>query len=329
VALTEPRPYHRLFALSWSDFFKGTAFGVEPEMDLSLKQQFLDLVLIRRSPEPIPRRLPDGFEDLADHNLVTFKSFHEALDAWTLWELVGHFVNYRKQVSPSMQNLLPESDFRLFAVCARYPHNLAQQVPLTSLRESVYEVRLLTLPIRVIVISQLPLEKHNVILHVFSANKELLRYGEEHYRPRSKETSTLLYELFKAYSEDPNMPDQLQEFVRQSIERLLESLPAEELRKRLSPEERLAGLSAEEVVRALPPRFGRRWPESSRPTALPRSRSDRQDRQALRAVAGALIESLLPNPSPGPSPARRGVKSAVFFPSAPPLRFGEGVGGEG
>ncbi len=40
------------------------------------------------------------------------------------------------------------------------------------------------------------------------------------------------------------MPDQLKEFVRQSIDELLESLPAEE---------RLKGLSAEEIVRALPP----------------------------------------------------------------------------
>src|SRR5712691_10935755 len=109
--------------------------------------------------------------------------------------------------------------------------------------------------IRVIVLHSLPQEEHNAMLHLFSAKQELLRYGQEHYRPRSKETSTLLYELFKAYGEDPNMPETLEEFVRQSIDQLLESLPAEErfkglsaeeLRKRLSPEERLEGLPAEE-----------------------------------------------------------------------------------
>ena len=42
-------------------------------------------------------------------------------------------------------------------------------------------------------------------------------------------------------NEDPDMPDKLQEFVRQSIDELLQSLPPEELRKRLSPEERLQG----------------------------------------------------------------------------------------
>src|SRR5947207_14430728 len=109
--MSDTRPLHRLFGLSWIDFFHGTAIGVETELDLSLKQQFLDLVLIRKAPGPIPRALPDGFEDLSAHNLVTFKSHQEALDWWALWELVGHFVNYRKQASPSLKELLPETDF--------------------------------------------------------------------------------------------------------------------------------------------------------------------------------------------------------------------------
>jgi hypothetical protein len=260
--MSDPRPLHRLFWLSWVDFFQGTDIGVEMEMDLSLKQQFLDLALIRKGPGPIPRPLPDGFEDLAAHNLVTFKSHQEALELWALWELVGHFVNYRKQSSPSLEDLLPESDYRLFAVCARYPHNLAQQVELTRLREGVYEVRGLGLRVRVIVVSQLPQAEHNAMLHLFSAREDLLRYGREHYRPHSPETSTLLYELFKAYSEGPVMSDKLKEFVRQSIDQLLKSLPAEERLKGLSPEERLKGLpveerlkglSAAEVARALPP----------------------------------------------------------------------------
>jgi hypothetical protein len=65
--------------------------------------------------------------------------------------------------------------------------------------------------------------------------------------------SSLVYVPFAVFSEDPSMPDKLKEFVRQSIDELLKSLPAEELRKRLSPEERVEGLSADELVRALPP----------------------------------------------------------------------------
>jgi hypothetical protein len=250
-AMSEPRPFHRLFELSFSDFFAGSDVSVEPEMDLSRKQQFLDLVLIRKGPGPLPRPLPDGFEDLAAHSLVTFKSHKEALVPWALYELIAHWVNYRKQCSPTMQDLLPEGDFRLFAVCVRHPHNLAQLAELRPVRAGVYEVRWLTLCFRVIVVHELPQAEHNAMLHLFSAKEELLRYAKEHYRPRSRETSTLLYELFKTYQEDPDMANQLEEFVRQSIDELLKKLPPEKRLEGLSPEQRLEGLSPEELRAAL------------------------------------------------------------------------------
>jgi hypothetical protein len=251
--MSELRPLHRLFGLSWIDFFQGTSVAVETEMDLSLRQQFIDLVIIRKGPEPIPWPLPDGFEDMATHNLVTFKSHQEALAPWSLWELVGHFVNYRKQVSPSKDDLLPVADFRLFAVCARFPSNLAQEVTLAPLRPGVYEIQGFGLRVRLVVVGQLPLEEHNAMLHLFSAREELLRYGREHYRPHSKETSTLIFDLFNEYSEDPNMPDKLKEYFRESLDRILASLPPEERMKGLPAEERVKGLSAEELARALAP----------------------------------------------------------------------------
>lgn len=130
------RPWHRLFGLSLIDFFRGTPVEVELEKDLSLKQQMLDVVLIRRGFSPLTCLLPDGFDELRPHTLISFKSYQEALDGWTLQELIGHYVNYRKQASPSMQNLLPELDFRLIAVSVRYPQGLARQVTLTPSQAS-------------------------------------------------------------------------------------------------------------------------------------------------------------------------------------------------
>jgi hypothetical protein len=151
----------------------------------------------------------------------------------------------------------------VFAVCVRFPHNLAaQEVILTPVRPGVYEWRVGRLPIRIVVVHQLPQQEHNALLHLFSAREEQLRYGKDHYRPHSPDTSTLLYELFQTYQEDAEMTSKLKDFVRQSIDELLQKLPPEELRKRLtpqqrleglSPEQRLEGLSAEEVARALPP----------------------------------------------------------------------------
>jgi len=252
--MSEPRPWHRLFGLSLVDFFRDTPVSVELEKDLSLKQQLLDVVLIRKGAEPLPRRLPDGFEDLAGYNLVSFKSYQEALDGWALNELVGHYVNYRKQASPSMQDLLPESDFRLFAVCVRYPQALARQTALTPVRPGVYEVRHFTGSIRVVVVHELPQEEHNALLHLFSARTDLLQYGTTHYRLRSEETSTLLLQLFERYRlEVALMPDLLEQFAEETIQELLKKLPAERLVAILSPDERVKGLSPDELLAALSP----------------------------------------------------------------------------
>jgi len=248
-----PTPFHRLFGLSWIDFFDGTGIEVETELDLSIKKQLIDLIIVRKGALPLSRRLPDGFEILALYNLVTFKSFQETLEVWTLLELIGHFVNYRKRISPSFDELLPESDFRLFAVSARYPANLAKVLNLDPVKPGVYDVIGFGLTIRLIVVHELPQEEHNAMLHLFSAREELLRYGQEHYHPYAAGTSTLLYQLLKAYSEDKTMSEKLKEFVRQSIDELLSSLSAEERLKGLPAEERLKGLSADDMLRSLSP----------------------------------------------------------------------------
>src|SRR3954470_603040 len=93
------RDWHRLFGLLLADFFTGSPFVVEVERDLSVQQQLLDVVIVRRGPGEFAERLPDGLEGLRTHNLITFKSHREALDAWTMLELIGHYVAYRKLVS--------------------------------------------------------------------------------------------------------------------------------------------------------------------------------------------------------------------------------------
>ena len=93
--------WHRLFGLVLIDFFADSPFEVELEKDLSLRQQFLDVVVLRKRPGVLALPLLDGFENLGSHNLITFKSHREALVAWTMKELIGHSVSYRKLVSPS------------------------------------------------------------------------------------------------------------------------------------------------------------------------------------------------------------------------------------
>jgi hypothetical protein len=137
-----------------------------------------------------------------------------------------------------MEQLLPEEQFRLFAVSARYPYNLAGQVAWTQVKPGVYDCRRGTDLIRVLVLGQLPRSEHNAMLHLFSASQEQVRYGAEHYRQRSDETSTLIHRLIEQYrKEGVTMPYTMADFRRDYVKEHL---------KNLIPEERLAGLSPEE-----------------------------------------------------------------------------------
>ncbi|MCP4685766.1 MAG: hypothetical protein GY867_10030, partial [bacterium] len=110
--------WHQIFGMALTDYFSGSAYTVEVERDLSLRRQLLDIIIIERGDGERPDELPDGFDNLAAHNLVTFKSHREALNAWALDELVGHYVNYRKQLRPPSEPMPPETDFRLYGICA-------------------------------------------------------------------------------------------------------------------------------------------------------------------------------------------------------------------
>ncbi len=230
--------WHRLFGLVLTDYFTGSPFEVQIEPDLSLQQQFLDLVIVRRGKGSFKEKLPDGLDDLGRHNLVTF-SHRDALDGWAMSELVGHYVSYRKLISPSVDDLLPEGHFQLYAVSARYPHNLAQQVPWKQTRPGVYHCHWGTERIRVVVARELPQTENNAPLHLFAADVERVKYGRNHYQQRSERTSSLLNQLFEKYKgEGSPMPYTMDDFIRDyTIERF----------KKATPEERLAAL------RSVPP----------------------------------------------------------------------------
>jgi hypothetical protein len=258
------RDWHRLFGLLLTDFFTGSPFAVEVERDLSQQQQFLDVVIVRRRRGKFVGALPDGLGDLAEHNLLTFKSLHEPLDAWAVRELIGYYVAYRKLVSPSPSELLPEERFRLYAVCARFPHNLvASQLPWQEQQAGVYDCRYGLDAIRVIVAGRLPREVRNAPLHLFSDSPELVGFAGGAYRQRSEKTSLLLGQLYERFREEGftmafTMEDFEHQYIKEHFKKLtpaerreaLKSLPPEEreeVLQALPPEERLAGLSAEQI----------------------------------------------------------------------------------
>jgi hypothetical protein len=238
--------YHRQFGLVLIDVFLGSPFTVDVERDLSWQQQLLDVAIVRRRRGQIAERLPDGLEDLADHNLITFKSHREALDDWSLRELLGHYVAYRKLVSPSPADLLPAEQFRLYAVAARFPHNLAGQLPWQERQPGVYDCRWGLDTVRVIVAGRLPREPHNAAMHLFSASQELVDFGRGAYRPHSPEASGVLWDLLKSYErEGMVMAFTMADFRREFVKKYFPQLSPEEqedVLQALPPETRIAGV---------------------------------------------------------------------------------------
>jgi len=244
--------WHRLFGLVLTDFFTGSPFVVELEKDLSLKRQLLDVIIVRKNAGTFTEPMPEGLEELAAHNLITFKSHHEALDDWALKELTGHYLNYRKQVSPSLQQLLPEEAFRLYAVCARFPQKLASQATWVEKQPGIFECRRGTDAIIVVVLRQLPQTAHNALWHLFSAAPDQVAFAVNAYRQRSKETSTLLSQLFEGYKKEGlPMPYTMADFRRDYVKEHLKDLTPEERLEGLPLDERLKDVSPEDIEQYL------------------------------------------------------------------------------
>jgi len=255
--------WHRLFGQALIDLFTDTTYVVELEKDLSLKQQFLDIVIIKKTGKTLAMELPDGFDNLKDYSLVTFKSLREPLDVWAIQELIGHYVNYRKQVSGD--KLLPKEKFGLYAIATRYPRDLIKQTKPKIVQPGVYDLDLKIGIIRIIAFNKIPKTKNNALWCMFSAVAKTVDWGWSNYKLKSI-TSTIfnqLYEYYQlegikvAYTRVDYERDMKQEFLgRLSLEERLSGLKPdevlshykpEEVFKFYKPEERLAGLTEEQI----------------------------------------------------------------------------------
>lgn len=245
--------WHRLLGLTLTDFFTDTSYQVELEKDLSLKQQFVDVIIIEGEARGPLLEIPDGLENLGRFNVLTYKSPHEPLDAWAMDELLGHSVNYRKQVSSALKLFLPSEDFKLYAVCTRAPEKLAKEAELHLVQAGVYEIKWGSKLVRVIVTSQVPQTPNNAVWNLFSGIAEHVQHATATYRWRRSDNSGILNQLFQNYQiEGMNMPYTWNDYYRDVTREHLDWLPKEELLAKLSVEDRLRGLPPEERLRGLP-----------------------------------------------------------------------------
>jgi hypothetical protein len=244
--------WHDLLGAVLIDFFYGSPYEVQTEIDLSLKKQLLDIVIIRKKGGAFDRPLPDGMAPLAAHNLISFKSHQDSFDSWTLLELIAYYVNYRKQASPSLDELLPEEQFRLFGITSRFPEKLAKQIPLEESQTGVYDINIGSSQIRLLVIRNLADEPANAMLKLFSVVPDQIEYACAHYRPRSDDTTDIVDELIRMYrKEEGNMATTLEELNRKLLKEALEKASVHDRLSGLTPEQRLEGLPTEERLKGL------------------------------------------------------------------------------
>jgi hypothetical protein len=297
-------PWHRLFGIALTDLFAGRPWRVEVEKELALRSQRLDILLIERragaaavvDPAALAD-LPDGLESLTAHNLLTYKSPHEALDAWAVEELIGHYVAYRKLLAheprrarpdpnatvapdrtdaappPPAPRLPPEDDFRLYAVATRHPSQLLGRLPPDAPRPTawpgVYDLAWGARTLRLLVLDAIDPHPRNAPWELFSARMERIRHGLQHYHPRTGAAGEFLTQLYLHYRlEIPEMAYTLDDFHRdtrqllrdpEALRLLLELIPPEERLRGLPPEERLRGLPPEERLRGLDPEQIKAW----------------------------------------------------------------------
>jgi len=208
------------------------------------------VVIVEQTEGPSVTTLPDGLDNLAKHNLLTYKSHQETLDKWALKELVGYYIAYRKLVSPDLNHLLPEAEFRLYAACTRYPANLGKL--LTKRQAGVYELEFAH-PMRVLVLSQFPETPNNAFWQLFSANAAKVLFGQQNYGWQRPDLSSIINDLFKHYLMEGIMSYTVADYVKEYRKNFLQELSVEERLADLSPDQRLQGLSPDEVLQRFSP----------------------------------------------------------------------------
>jgi len=212
--------WHRLWGLMMTPLFERLGCETVVEMDLSAKIQRLDMVVVTAEKGKVHYDLmnPDyyeGFENLNEHNLISFKSFREVFNMTALEEFYGHFTNYRK-----MKNIGEDEKHKvnLYAVTFHFPKELFARFQGTGFlrcvkENQIYDLNILT-PVRFVITRG----SRHPVLGLFSDDPEQIassRRRLEHDGWLVREVSSYLQQLYKHYSmEGIDMPYTKEMFIR-------------------------------------------------------------------------------------------------------------------
>ena len=234
------RDWHRLLGMFITVHFYGSPYEVEVEKDLTIRKQLLDIIIIKRYKDSGFNLYPAGLENMSKHNLISYKSIHESFTVWSLMELIGHYVNYRKQTSKSLSNLLPEEDYKLYGLTTHEPTQLMGKLKWKGVSQGVYDIECVGMNVRLIVLSKIPKSANNELWRLFSARAEVVEEAISHYQEiyLNSEHSVLMQQLYEFYlKEKLPMTYTLEQFKKDFVISHLREIPTEEVLKQYSPEE--------------------------------------------------------------------------------------------
>jgi hypothetical protein len=171
-------------------------------------------------------------------------------------ELIGHYVNYRKQTSKSLSNLLPEEDYKLYGLTTHEPTQLMGKLKWKGVSQGVYDIECVGMNVRLIVLSKIPKSANNELWRLFSARAEVVEEAISHYQEiyLNSEHSVLMQQLYEFYlKEKLPMTYTLEQFKKDFVISHLREIPTEEVLKQYSPEEVLKQYSPKEVLKQYSP----------------------------------------------------------------------------
>ncbi|KOR32277.1 hypothetical protein TI05_08255 [Achromatium sp. WMS3] len=156
----------------------GSGAVLKSEIETTATQQLLDFAISNLRNYAKNNRVLDGLDPNADHNIVTYKSHHETLDANAINEHIGYYIGYKKGIEKLTDKDHSQDTYHLVAVCTRYPETLAQQAGTrwSKLQTGVYKLDWL-IDITIVVTSQVEVTPHNSSWLLFSHDKNRVEYA--------------------------------------------------------------------------------------------------------------------------------------------------------
>jgi hypothetical protein len=161
-------------------------------------------------------------------------------------------VNYCKVLGRDSRR--KADDIRLYAVSTRRPDTVLALPGVTEVKPGVYDLRVLSREIRILVLRETPTEQRNAILSLFSFDANKVKFALDHYHWQQEDGSTVINQLMEQYAlEGVAMPYTMEQFRKDYIKAHLGELDPDEVLSMFGPEARLKGLDPETRLKGLDP----------------------------------------------------------------------------